>query len=172
MFHIILNFYSLVLGFVFGEDNSHSDSTLFDKNSIFSSVCDHAPSGNLRGNFWMSADNNDPLGFFIISLNLYGNRYGTITKITVRNTIVTDSATKDFEIAISKCQTDWKVVIQDTFPDPSGLNCESVSDSAYPMTEEGKFIRFVALSHYGNRAALSFIDVDWSGNYQYQCPSK
>ncbi len=150
--------------------NSNADLTKYDITNVFSPICDQPTSGNMIGNFWLGPENNDPIGFFIIIMPQ--SKFYNITRVTLKNSVLPDFATKEFEIAFSQCNTDWKTMIRDTFPDFRGSDCQNSTKVSYNITAVGKFVRFIALSHYGNAPALNYINVEWIATHNYKCPSK
>ena len=150
--------------------NSETDLNLYSVTDIFSPLCERLTSGSLIGNFWLGPQNNDPIGFFIIELPK--KRFYNIEGVTIRNSVLPDFATKEFEIAFSLCKVDWKTEIQDTFADQRGFDCQNVTELSYNVTTTGRFVRFISLSHYGNQPALSYIDIGYTTTLGFLCPSK
>ncbi len=67
---------------------------------------------------------------------------------------------KDFLIHIANCEHDWTEVVSDMLPDAQGVSCENIPLKEYTINRVGKYVRFMAITHYGAGPVLKYINIE------------
>ena len=80
-------------------------------------------------------------------------------------------------VSISDCGFGWSHEVEATLASGINVNCEDIPIHTYPINKAARYVRFMAMTYYGNGATLQYFNVDYDYpngivNENYTCPSK
>ena len=109
------------------------------------------------------------------NLNVLRNAMLTFLNIFLMLKNIIYSGTKEFSIALSHCGYDWSEQVKEVFSDPRGKTCQELANQQYIIGKVARYVRFLAISYYGEGPILGFFNIDYDSTIieeddKFPCP--